>query len=63
MIVLETVESVLVYAAYTGAKIGIEKLTKGKISADKIDSRVEKRMNQFQKDQDRLRKEIDKKYK
>lgn len=51
------------YAAYTGVKKGIEKLTKGKISADKIDSRVEKRMNQFQKDQDRLRKEIERKYK
>lgn len=60
---MATLEEVLVYAAYTGIKKGIEKLTKGKISADKIDSRVEKRMNQFQKDQDRLRKEIERKYK
>lgn len=56
-------EDFIAYALYTGAKMGIEKLSKGKITSEKIDNRVEKRMNQFQKDQDRLRKEIEKKYK
>lgn len=60
---MATLEDVIAYAAYTGIKKGIEKLTKGKVSSSDIDNRVEKRMSRFQKDQDRLRKEIEKKYK
>lgn len=59
---MATFEDFIAHALYTGAKMGIEKLSKGKITSEKIDNRVEKRMNQFQKDQDRLRKEIEKKY-
>ena len=46
---MATLEDVIVYAAYTGIKKGIEKLTKGNVSSDDIDNRVEKRMNRFQK--------------
>ena len=60
---MASLDDFLLYAAYTGVKKGIEKLSKGKITGEDIDNRVERKARQLQKEQDKVRKKLEQKYK
>ena len=53
---------VLVGLAYLGAKKGIEKLSKGKISSDSIDAKTQRYVQDVQKRQEKEKKELENKY-
>lgn len=56
---MSSLDDFLLYAAYTGVKKGIEKLSKGKITGEDIDNRVERKARQLQKEQDKVRKKLE----